>query len=451
MDKFDFFKGSKCLYTPSGAAREYAAVGCNFYRGCPFQCRYCYNRKGITSGIMGVDHAVLESCFVSRPKKYQSMSAENYAFKVFTNDAQQHLDYLRDMGMFLSFSTDPLCDDAAMLTMSTIKFCVEFGIPVKVLTKRALDDFPEKFFPDNYGARNPLECLKFISAVRPNHLVSIGYTLTGRDDEEPNASPNVKRIESMKRLHDMGFKTFASIEPIVDFDSSYKMIKETVGFCDQYLIGLMSKRGKDYPPYEKDECVRFIKKVMNLIKMNGNKSKVYWKHSIRNFIKGSRAAQNAMWDEEVFVEVDYCLQRGTVTYPVHTLSHSLDDALSHLNALVMEQSEKQRRQHETALISFYVTYEKTNNLVDYCEYLSHRDIDALEGMMKIIHEKSKAFMDACISLLENNADRNVFLVKYGKAIFSAFILKIFAYFLEDLSAAILSDIENYRNTKTETL
>ena len=42
----------KCLYTPGGAAREYAAVGCNFYRGCPFQCSYCYNRKGIIPPVV---------------------------------------------------------------------------------------------------------------------------------------------------------------------------------------------------------------------------------------------------------------------------------------------------------------------------------------------------------------------------------------------------------------
>ena len=56
----------KCLYTPAGAAREYAAIGCNFFRGCPFQCDYCYNRKGVVAPVMGIDHVVLEDCFTNK-------------------------------------------------------------------------------------------------------------------------------------------------------------------------------------------------------------------------------------------------------------------------------------------------------------------------------------------------------------------------------------------------
>jgi hypothetical protein len=48
----------------------------------------------------------------------------------------------------------------------------------------------------------------------------------------------------MKKLHDAGFRTFASIEPIIDIDSSVKMIEQTYKFCNLYKIGIES--GKKY-------------------------------------------------------------------------------------------------------------------------------------------------------------------------------------------------------------
>ncbi len=91
----------RCLYTPNGPAREYAAVGCNFYRGCPYQCRYCYNRSGLTAKVMGVDHAVLENAFTkieNRPKKYRDLTCEEYAFVCFQQEVFKWHDYLRKTG-----------------------------------------------------------------------------------------------------------------------------------------------------------------------------------------------------------------------------------------------------------------------------------------------------------------------------------------------------------------
>lgn len=50
--------------------------------------------------------------------------------------------------------------------------------------------------------------------------------------------------EAMKKLHDAGFKTWASIEPIIDIPHSKLMIEKSAGFCHLYKIGLES--GKSY-------------------------------------------------------------------------------------------------------------------------------------------------------------------------------------------------------------
>lgn len=272
----------KCVYTPKGAAREYAAVGCNFYRGCPYQCRYCYNRKGLTAAVMGVDHAVLESMFTNlkvRPKKYSELSAEDYAFCCFCQEVDKNVDYLRKTGIFFSFSTDPLCSDAFDLTLRAVFYAVHYQqIPVKILTKNA-----------DYTA---LQMLKFEMLNKDDRqLIAVGFTLTGRDDWEPYASKNIERVRMMNIFKKMGFRTFASIEPVVDFKSSKAMIKKSLPFCDQYLIGLMSKRGKELPPYSSEECSDFVFDVDNMLlsAYSSKKTKrlvhIYWKESLRKLMK----------------------------------------------------------------------------------------------------------------------------------------------------------------------
>jgi hypothetical protein len=79
-----------------------------------------------------------------------------------------------------------------------------------------------------------------------SHLFNFGFTLTGRDDMEPNASTNAKRIEAMRRLHKLGFKTWASIEPVIDWEHATVAVLMSLDCCDHYKIGLRSGVKKDY-------------------------------------------------------------------------------------------------------------------------------------------------------------------------------------------------------------
>ena len=265
------FLDGKCLYSPSGAAREYAAVACNLYRGCPYQCKYCYNRKGWTSKVMGVDHAVLKCKFTNektRSKKYHGISAESYAMHVFISEVDKDIDYLRQTGIFYSFSTDPMCPDAIHLTVSTALYAISKGIPVRILTKNTEWD----------------ESLLSQLLLLPHdqrRLLSIGFTLTGCDDWEPFASKNTLRVQMMKTLHEKGVQTFASIEPVIDFTKSFQMIRDTLDCCDFYLIGLLS-HFKDY--YQDGsgksfEGTLFFRRIFILQQILG--LKIYYKESVK--------------------------------------------------------------------------------------------------------------------------------------------------------------------------
>lgn len=222
----------KAIYNPSGKAGEYSYWACNFYLGCSNGCTYCFLKKGRGAAILGGSTPTLKKCF--KDKKH--------ALEIFEKELIQNKAELQKHGLFFSFTTDPLLSECNDLTWGAIMFAMEYEIPAKILTKVASKAFITlvEAMPDSW---------------KP--YLAIGFTLTGRDDLEPNASSNADRITCMKALHKAGFKTFASIEPIVDFESSLKMIQSINGFCDLYKIGLMSG-GK----YDKKELQSFICKVL---------------------------------------------------------------------------------------------------------------------------------------------------------------------------------------------
>jgi DNA repair photolyase len=268
----------KAIYKPKGKAGEYAEWACNFYVGCSNGCTYCYCKKGILAKVMGQGEAQLKKCFKD----------EEHALEVFEKELLRNKEALQKHGLFFSFTTDPFLDLTMDLTLFAMKKCLDNEISVKILTK---------------NAENPLFALvgcfgiMMIGGVMPyyfsehRNMIAIGFTLTGHDELEPNASTNQERIEAMKKLHEAGYKTFASIEPIVDFDSSLKMIRQTVDFCDLHKIGFMSGQ-----KYDREELVAFMAKVHQ-----AGCNKIYWKDSIRDF------AQRANQYPSNCVERDYNL------------------------------------------------------------------------------------------------------------------------------------------------
>lgn len=246
------YKG-KAIYQPTGKAAEYAKWACNFYVGCSNGCEYCYLKKGRGAKILGGDKPTLKKCFKD----------EIHAIEVFSKELRANLPELQKHGLFFSFSTDPMLPETIRLTRFAISCCQDYNVPVKILTKR--HDFLEAFN----------EWAWFVGIKRS--LIAVGFTLTGHDELEKGASTNEERIMAMKKLHYAGFKTFASIEPVIDFERSLEMIQYTSSFCDLYKIGLMSGQKVDKSFY--DKLRSFNLEIVNTLA--NYHAKVYWKESIR--------------------------------------------------------------------------------------------------------------------------------------------------------------------------
>jgi DNA repair photolyase len=261
------FKG-KAIYNPSGKAGEYSYWACNFYVGCSNGCTYCYLKKGRGAEILGGCTPTLKKCFKS----------QEHALEIAMNEIARNEDEIRKHGLFFSFTTDPMLFETKTLTMDLVEACNGIGIPVKILTKRA--DFFEF-----------LEMYEKAAVDWDKSLIAFGFTLTGHDELETKASKNKDRIHAMRKLKRFGYKTFASIEPIIDFASARSVIQATLNCCDLYKVGLES--GKKYDVVEAQTFVEWLWELED--------NRFYLKESLQRLTHYTNA------EEKHFVERDYNL------------------------------------------------------------------------------------------------------------------------------------------------
>lgn len=246
---------SKAIYKPKGKAGEYAEWACNLYVGCSNDCSYCYCKKGVLSHAMGGPVPKLKTCFRN----------EQHAFEVFVKELDANIEAIRQSSLFFTFSSDPMIPETRNLNLKCIEYAIQRGVKCQVLTKNA----------DFIHEHKLMKVLVDYSGMYRKHL-AFGFTLTGRDDMEPGASANEERADSMGRLKLMGFRTFASLEPVVDPVSTLAMFNLTKGCCDLFKIGLMSGVSKDY--YDKSE----VRRMAEAIAESGRP--VYFKKSITDYL-----------------------------------------------------------------------------------------------------------------------------------------------------------------------
>lgn len=248
----------RVIYKPNGPAAEYSVWGCNIYKGCAHQCTYCYLHRGPMAQQMG-------GCVPEIEKKVGGTKEKAYQRFCKEVDAYQE-QFIADGGIFFSFSTDPMLFATVEMTFRCALYALERDIPVFILTKAvhwtALDYVLGSFHPYR-------------------HLLHIGFTLTGHDELEPMAPKNILRIDAIRRLHEYGFQTFASIEPVIDFTSSLEMILQCADCCDEFRIGLLSPYSKNR--YDWEQCDRFMQNV-NRFAERGD-FRVVWKESINKFYR----------------------------------------------------------------------------------------------------------------------------------------------------------------------
>lgn len=85
----------------------------------------------------------------------------------------------------------------------------------------------------------------------------------------------------MRRTKDLGFKTFASIEPVIDWKSAERVVFASLPYCDHFKLGLRSGVGKDY--YNIAESGAAIQRIVTVAESFGRT--IYLKESTRKLLQ----------------------------------------------------------------------------------------------------------------------------------------------------------------------
>ena len=301
-------KTLKILSRPQGNAEEYGRWAVNPYKGCSHGCLYCYLKKGAWAKGLGGSTAQLKTGVVN----------EEHAYHLAMAEIIEHRDeIIRDGGLFMTFTSDPCAPETRELFFRIIGGCIghaatpkEKVVPVTLLTKNAdfcgydidVVDTREKARRINAWISN----IAMFNAEMLRDRLAIGFTLTGHDELEPNASTYAERITAMKWLG-RKYNVWASIEPVIDFPSSLDMIYQALNAgCQHFKIGLLTNNTRvvrkdfqigeyQFKAYGLRDLLHFIEDVM---RMTDGKATVYWKQSVVDFCT-AEAAYYRFSEEEV--------------------------------------------------------------------------------------------------------------------------------------------------------
>ena len=268
------------IYQPQGAAGEYAKWAINLYHGCSNGCTYCYNRRGVLSHVFGDKPELAAPIIKSRDRQInyflelKKLTAHNpipdVVIENCTNIAIRSWIYIdtkrigvsrliEDGGVFMSFTCDPLDaeDNVQNYTLYAVKRLLKYGIPATLLTKNVA------WLKEDNWKKLLKEYPKHICCSTHHALLTIGFTITGKDELEPNAPSTEKRIEALRKLHDeYKIKTFVSLEPIIDLHSASEVIKKTYKITDEIRIGAQSPIKKNR--YNVMEFISFVVALRSL-------------------------------------------------------------------------------------------------------------------------------------------------------------------------------------------
>ena len=143
---------------------------------------------------------------------------------------------------YLCFTTDPFMygyEDICNLSIDVIKLINSYNLPCTALTKGVL----------------PIE-LADLSKDNSYGITLISLNEEFRKKMEPGSAPYLDRINSLKKLHDKGCKTWVSIEPYPTpniIDQDFEEILNSISFVDKIIFGRLhyNKLVSQYKGYKK--------------------------------------------------------------------------------------------------------------------------------------------------------------------------------------------------------
>jgi DNA repair photolyase len=197
---------------------EYGDFCVNHVEGCSHGCKYpCY--------------AMMMKKRTGKIKDYEQWRTPKLvsnALDLLEKEIPKYRGKIRSV--HLSFSSDPFMygqEDVHNLTFEILKKLNGAKIPCTVLTKGVY----------------PLELISKLNGFNEYGITLVSLNEDFRKEYEPYAAPLEERIAALKAVHDMGFKTWVSIEPYPTpnmVKQAVVPILEKVSFVNRIIFGRLN-------------------------------------------------------------------------------------------------------------------------------------------------------------------------------------------------------------------
>jgi DNA repair photolyase len=205
----------RVVYEPAGKAREYADLALNLYRGCGHGCVYCYAPKVL---------------HMKQAEFFEKPTPRDYIFEKLESDLLKMQAAGDTREVLMCFTCDPYqpLEKECKLTRRAIELFIQYGRRFNILTKgglRSARDF-------DLLSENPELCRYGATLVYASDVDSAEY--------EPGAAVTSERIRVLKLAHEMGIKTWVSLEPVWSPEDCFKLLWKIHDFVDEVKIGKLN-------------------------------------------------------------------------------------------------------------------------------------------------------------------------------------------------------------------
>jgi len=253
------------IYEPKGKAREYSPLALNYYQGCNHGCLYCY--------VPDIQHRTRDDYQADvrvRPGILNKLRADLQNNQVCDQ-------------VLLSFAGDPYCqaNEEHKITRQVLSLLLAFRVPTAILTK---------------GGHRLLADLDILQKFKDEGIpIKVGATLAFTDEAdrekwEPGATELPDRLDALAQVKELGIRTWASLEPVVDPEQSLEIIQLSLGVVDEYKLG---KLNNVHPEIQKAiDWTAYTRKALDILHCQRPPVGIYVKKDLREATRGIEYSQD---------------------------------------------------------------------------------------------------------------------------------------------------------------
>ncbi|MCR5162549.1 MAG: radical SAM protein [Thermoguttaceae bacterium] len=200
------------VYEPKGRAREYSDLACNLYMGCPHGCKYCF----------------APSCMHKTAEYWHTeITPRKNVISLFAKDARSlRGDSRKILFSFLSDPYQPL-EKELHLTRQALEIVKTYHLKSQILTKGSYELIRDDF-----------DLMKEAGT-------ELGITISFMDDTqrqewEPAAASVEERVRTLREAHELGIRTWVSLEPVLNAEQGLQVIRALTPFVDYWKVGKLN-------------------------------------------------------------------------------------------------------------------------------------------------------------------------------------------------------------------